>query len=429
MTTERPTVEVDSRGPGWLCRGSASVVALALGCLVGAAGCGLGQLADAPAADRCKWMNSPAGDAGGTVILVDVSNSTRGVATGNAATGGPAPDYTPALDDAIGAAVDRRDAVSIASFSGTTADLGWAVTDRSTNWTKGVENEPNQKTRRNDGVTCLTKEAAKVTTASPVAADSDIVQAITIAAGRLKRSAGTKHLVVLTDGLATTGCADLRGESLWTDAQITGFVERCGRKKSLRPGDLTGIDVSILGVGHSGPGYPIPDGLRRDWLKRFWTALCQQGGSARHCEVDTQPMSGETKATSAAPDASVDDSVVPLAGKVIVYPFLGAALFDGDSDVLRPAGKDSLAAMAKTIKAADWVQVNGYAAPHGNPAFLLKLSQGRADRVGAFLASNEVPVVAARGLGVTRTCPDLRLSRQVSQDECSRRVDIVVGSS
>ncbi|SHM59527.1 OmpA family protein [Cryptosporangium aurantiacum] len=402
---------------------------LGVALVLGVAGCGLGDLQKRPDSDRCGWMQQESEAPGATVILVDVSNSTRGAITRAGSTGGSAPHYGAALEKAIEDAVGRRDTVSVASFSGTAANLGWVVTDRSTDWKKDVNNDPNQQSRRAEGVRCLLADADPVLGARPLGAGSDILQAVGIGAGRLREGGGDKHLVVLSDGLPTTGCADLTKLDQWTDAQVTGIVDRCVRKKTLRPGDLAGVDVSLIGVGHSGTGYPIADSQRRDWLKRLWTALCERAGTARRCGVDTQPIAAEDDDPPPSPDAAVDDVVVPLAGKVTVRPLLGAALFDGDSAVLRSAGERALRELAESIRTADWVEVIGYAAPYGSAPDLLRLSRARAERVGSFLAELGVPVVAVRGAGATRSCPDPVLESQVGADECFRRVDVVVGNS
>ncbi|GAA3385214.1 hypothetical protein [Cryptosporangium minutisporangium] len=400
--------------------------AVLLAVFVGTTGCGIGDLSKQSETDRCRWMSSPTPAAGRTVILVDASNSTRGSAAGNPETGGPAPHYRQAFQKVVQDAVGRRDAVSVASFSGTSRDLAWVVTGRSTDWQRDVGNEHNQQRRRSDAVDCLTREATPAIGATPLAAGTDVLQAIRFGAGAIDRGSRGGHLVILTDGLSTAGCADLTAIDRWTDAEITAIGERCARKKSLQPGDLSRIDLSIIGVGHSGPGYPMSPDARTDWLTTLWKTLCVRG-TARSCRVEDQPVSGT--GSTPAPSPTVDDPVVALAGRVRVYPVPGAALFDGDSATLRRDGEAELTRIARSIRAADWVQVNGYAAPHGEPGFLQRLSQGRAERVGDFLRGHEVPVVSSRGLGVTRSCPDAALSQRLSPDECSRRVDIVVGTS
>src|SRR2546421_9479781 len=95
---------------------------------------------------RCAWMSQSPPSGGRTAILVDTSNSTRAVGTRAGA-----PDYPTAMRAAVRAAVDRRDTVAVAGFSGTEADLAWSARDRSTDWQVGNPNADNQRDRRGGG--------------------------------------------------------------------------------------------------------------------------------------------------------------------------------------------------------------------------------------------------------------------------------------
>ncbi|WP_162596819.1 VWA domain-containing protein [Streptomyces sp. NEAU-S7GS2] len=171
----------------------------------------LGACGEAPRLDACAWMKDPVDTAGRTVVLVDGSTSVSGPAG--------ARDYAHSVGALLTSAVDRKDTVSVGSFSGDSAQITWIAKDRSADWVKDNHNEINQKKRKQQAVSCLTDLVDKAGRAVPRSGGSNVLAALTAGASSLEGAAGRRSLVVLTDGLSTTGCADLRAAASGTRAR------------------------------------------------------------------------------------------------------------------------------------------------------------------------------------------------------------------
>lgn len=396
-----------------------AVVVLA-GAAVSVTGCGF----VAPhAGARCTWMSQPPPAGGRTAILVDTSASTRAVGTGAGA-----PDYASALHDAVRSAVDRRDAVSVAAFSGTEADLAWSLRDMSTDWRADNPNADNQRDRRDEAVGCLDDVLARAQSSPPRAPDTDVLRAVSSAADWLRQGSGPRHLVVATDGLVTTGCASLVRARFAAGTEIDAIDRACRDAAEVRPDELTGVDVSLVGVGRPAPHQPVPTPAQVQWLVRLWQRLCTDAGG--RCQVGTAPAAGSGDGPAPAPVPSVPDPVVPFGDGTRVYRVPAAGLFDTGQWVVRPVAVPLLVdiAVAARTEPDARVTVNGYADPRGSVADNQVLSQRRADAVRDVLVANGVTNVEAHGLGETTACPDSGSAGTGTGADlpCARRVDIVV---
>jgi outer membrane protein OmpA-like peptidoglycan-associated protein len=376
------------------------------------------------AASACEWMSQPPPSGGRTAILVDTSNSTRAAGTRIGA-----PDYAAATRDAIQAAVDRRDTVSVAGFSGIEPDLGWSVKDQSTDWQRDNPNSDNQRDRRDEAISCLDHAVTAAQLSAPRAPDTDILRAVAAAADWLRQGSGPRQLVLATDGLVTTGCANLVHARLRSDTEIDAIARTCREAQEVRPDELNGVNVLVLGVGRSAAHQPIPTPAQAQWLVRLWQRLCAEADAT--CRVSAASVAGTGDGPAGSPVPSVTDAVVPFGdGTQVIYSVPAAGLFDSGRWAVRPAAVPLLVDIAVATRTGRnaRVTVNGYADPRGTAGDNLALSQRRADAVRDVLVANGVTSIEAHGLGETTGCPDHgAVGTGADADlQCARRVDIVV---
>jgi OOP family OmpA-OmpF porin len=416
----------------WGGSGAATGTVIAVALL--ATGCGF-ELPEVAA--PCEWMDGPPEAAGRTAIIVDTSNSTR-----SAARDAGAPDYAVATEESIRDAVERRDTVSVASFSGTEPDLRWSARDRSTDWKKDDDNPENQGDRKEEAVGCLTSAVAQSHAAPPTSPGTDILRPLRTAADWLRQADGEKHLILATDGLATIGCANLVKAGFSSETEIDAIVEVC-LGHELAAASLAGINVALVGIGHSSPEHPVPTTAQVQWLEQLWERLCAEAGATSgNCRVSTGSVAGDpTTAATLAPELGtpapeVSDPAVTFGDTTVVYAVPSAALFDTASSEIKPSAVPLLVRIAVEIRTDRYgrAEVHGYADPRGEADYNRQLSQNRADEVKALLLANQVTNVEAHGHGETTTCPDRSTEGDTGagatdQDlvlQCARRVDIIV---
>lgn len=372
----------------------------------------------------CEWMTTPGDTSGRTAILIDVTASVRPAAGGG-------PDYAAALEDVIGRAVDARDTVVVAPFSGTGADLSWISENDSTDWQKPDDNEENQVDRQAEARDCLADVVRTAQVTSPVAPATDILGPMADAADWLNEGEGTKHLVVATDGLVTTGCASLVRSSFARGQEITAIRKACAAPdvKEIGSAVLAGITTTFVGLGRPAAGQPLPSPADADWLELLWKTLCQaQGGM---CQTRTSTTGGAVVGVPAGSGPAHADPPVEFGSSVVTRSLPAAALFEtGHAEVL-PASMPVLLDLAVLLRTGETVaaKVIGYADPRGDATYNQKLSGWRAAAVAEVLRQNGVPNVVAVGAGATRSCAGRRdIDPGETSDEateCARRVDIV----
>jgi outer membrane protein OmpA-like peptidoglycan-associated protein len=415
------------RRRGWLRYVGNVLLLLLLTATVVTGGCDFQPM---PSPVPCEWMTAPPpDDAGRTAIMVDVSNSTRVAGTGTGA-----PDYAAAVKDLVRTAVAHRDAVSVGAFSGTGSGLDWSADPMSTDWQKADPNPDNQNDLRDEAVTCVSTQVAAAQTATPKAPGTDVLGALAVAANWLRQTQGSKRLVLATDGLVTTGCANLVAAGFSTDEEIDGIARAClsRQRQEIHPDELSGITVVLVGIGHPAASQPVPTAAQAQWLIRLWQRLCTAAGAQPGaCQVDTTPVAGNGDHPRATPAPQVSDPVVTFGdGRQTVYSMPSAALFDTGQWEIRPQAVPLLTDIAVNVRTEDKarVEVDGYADPRGGADDNKWLSQHRAEAVREVLVNNGVANVTARGLGETTSCPDLGIARTAPDGilQCNRRVDIVV---
>lgn len=370
------------------------------------------------AGEPCDWMS---GDASGgrTAILLDVSNSTRG--NGRS---GSAPDYASALTEPIAQAVDRLDTVSVAAFSGRLGDLVWAVRDLSTDYKAENDNPDNQRDRKKEALRCTEKSVSRAQAAAPLAAGTDVLGVMSQAVAWLDAGSGTKNLVVATDGLVTTGCADLTESSFASQQEIKAITNLCAQRGEIDRATFGGVRIRLVGIGRPSSDQPVPTPQQANWLKSLWQALCGET-----CSISDVAVAGADPGGSTIKARGVPDPAVGFQRGRQVYALPSLFLFDTDSSTLKPEAVPMLQDISVSIRTSDFarVDVNGYADPRGDPARNRTLSLKRAESVARAMG----PAVGGRphGMGATRDCPyAMSLSEPANGDDlpCARRVEVVV---
>ncbi|MEJ8654396.1 OmpA family protein [Streptomyces sp. MS1.AVA.3] len=380
---------------------------------------------DAPRLDACAWMKEPVDAAGRTVVLVDDSASVRGRTAGR--------DYAHSLGRLLAEVVDRKDTVSVGSFSGDSAQITWTAKDRSTDWVKDNDNAINQKKRKQQAAGCLTDLVGKAGSAVPHSGGSNVLAALTAGVSSLDAASGSRSLLVLTDGLSTTGCADLRAAAFRDTSEINAIARVCAARDEIP--SLTGVDLTLAGLGQPATDQPAPTAAQRTWLTALWRKLCGAAGPAAPGTSCTLAPTAIGTAGHRAPDKNPpQDPVVHYADdRPETYQLPGAALFDTNSSTVRPQALpllNDVAVRARTTPGSR-VAVLGYVDPRGRPDNNQQLSQARANAVKKVLTGLGVTRVTAHGRGLPTGCskPARAAGGRMTAEEklqCDRRVDIEI---
>jgi OOP family OmpA-OmpF porin len=411
-------------------------VLIAVGTLAGLlTGCD----ADSPRAG-CAWLETqaPADDAGSTVILVDGSASVRGAGR---------PDYGQMVEHLLKERVEAGDTFSLGTFGGPAGDVVWAYRGRSADWKASADYPGTQNDNRDDAVGCIADDVTAAQRVAPSDGGTDVLAALATGIGLFDKGKGPRRLLVLSDGLSTTGCADLRTARFGSDQEIKAIASVCaaGGAYSELP-DLRGVKVSFVALGRSAGDQPSANRAQRTWLGRLWTALCVRAGdAATSCTGRDVPVvtaasgaPGGTGAGTSPSDSAASvpaDPLVRYAGsRSRTFTLPGAALFDTLSARVHRSAVPALTGIADRARATpglDRVEVYGYVDPRGGSGNNRSLSQRRADAVGKVLVAHGVPEsrVTTHGRGVSPGCPKDVAARDGSREQrlqCDRRVDINV---
>lgn len=365
---------------------------------------------------------APAEPAGVTAVLLDRSASVRGT---------DAPAYATAVEAALREAVFRGDAVVVSGFDGTSATVRWTLVN-----TAFRGDERRVLLARDDALRCLMEEAERAAEGMAEEPDTDVLGALQAAENPIGTApAGQRRLLVATDGIVTTGCADLN------DVAIGGAAERvvtaCREAKQLP--DLTGTAVAMMGVGSPGPGQPRPKSTHVEWLAELWAQLCFASTStAEDCTVTNTGMA--TTANEAPPGSAADQQVrwpeieQTTVGGRVTLTLPDGLLFDTDSSALRSDAREALAAVAATVRevAGTVVGVVGHTDGRGEPAYNDALSLARAQAVAEGLRTEYGLVIKQpeRGAGENepKCAPEIRTdgSPDRAAQQCNRRVEVVI---
>lgn len=383
----------------------------------------LGACGDSPRLDACAWMKEPVDTAGRTVVLVDDSASVRGRTTGR--------DYAHSIGSLLAKVVARKDRVSVGSFSGDAPQITWIAKDRSADWAKNNDNPINREKRKQQALGCLTDLVGEAASAAPRSGGSNVLAALAAGASSLEAASDTRSLIVLTDGLSTTGCADLRAAAFRDKSEINAIARVCAARDETP--SLTGVDLTLAGLGQPAADQPAPTAAQRTWLTTLWRTLC---GAADRAAPGTSCTVARTAIGTAGHRAPrkkpAQDPVVQYANdRPETYQLPGAALFDTNSATVRPQALpllNDVAVRARTTPGSR-VTVSGYVDPRGRSDNNQRLSQARANAVKKVLTGLGVARVTAHGRGLPTGCAKparTAAGRMTAEDrlQCDRRVDI-----
>ncbi|MFG2859086.1 OmpA family protein [Streptomyces sioyaensis] len=377
--------------------------------------------------DACGWMKEPVeagADVGHTVVLVDASASVRGTTAGR--------DYAGGIGALLAAVVERKDTVSVGSFSGDSAQITWTVKDRSADWVTHNDNAINQKKRKQQAAECLSGFVTKAQGAAPHSSGSNVLAALTAGAAALDSVRGPHRLLVLTDGLSTAGCADLRAAAFRDKSEINAIARVCAARDETP--DLKGVDLTLAGLGQPAADQPAPTAAQRTWLSSLWRTLCGAGKTASSTSCTVAPTAIGTADHPRPHRQPPQDPVVRYANdRPETYQLPGAALFDTSSSTVRRQALpllNDVAVSARTTPGSR-VAVYGYVDPRGRPDNNQQLSQARADAVQKVLIGLGLTRVTAYGRGLPKGCatPQRAAGSRMSAAErlqCDRRVDIEI---
>ncbi|QNA75409.1 OmpA family protein [Streptomyces sp. So13.3] len=403
-------------------RAARATAALALALVCGfTTACTTGpDLSDDSTTDSCSWMAQPGDGDGRSVILVDDSASAFG-----ASTGARGLDYTSMLASLVADMLERMDTVSIGAFSGDSTQITWIAKDRSTDWKKDNADSGNRDERKREAADCLTGYVSTAQKSAPISSGSNILGALESGAEALNGAKGSRNLLVLTDGLSTTGCADLRTAAFRTPEEIGAISKVCTTRDEIPV--LTGVHTTIAGLAQSATDQPTATPLQRGWLTDLWKGLCQNGGGGA-CSLPSVTFAKAASPRTASKTPS-DPTVRYGDGKVQAYSLPGAALFDSGSSKVRSQAMPLLTDIAVSARTTTGsrVVVYGYVDPRGRPDNDHRLSQDRANAVRSVLFDLGVAEVSAYGRGLAVGCPKASGAAGMTEEQllqCDRRVDI-----
>lgn len=386
-----------------------------------------------PAADACVGVQrkpAPGSGAGITTLLVDRSASVRGAEGVNFAA-------APELDAEIRAAAGRGDTITISGFDGSATTTAWAtvaIPDRA--------NEQERLETQVGALRCARQLLAQAAAEPARAAGSDVLGGLSAAAGQLAvAGTGQRHVVVATDGLANTGCANLLESPVGGDTAPT--VDQC-RSGGQLP-DLTGAQVTMLGIGHPAGDQPIPGTAQLGWVTSLWKALCGAAtADPRTCDIHSvvdAPAggAGATRAPERTPGVEDPGVTFPQveerrASGTMVVALPDRMLFATNSTELLGIADEALAEVRRRVRETSGkvIQVVGHTDSRGTDAHNDLLSLGRAQRVTDALRASGIPVGEVVGQG--RGHPDPACGPERRPDgsadltamSCNRRVEIVI---
>ncbi len=219
----------------------------------------------------------------------------------------------------------------------------------------------------------------------------------TLAAIRRATSAHPEpgRLVVLSSGVSTVDPVDLRQLGWDVHGPTLGrFLHREGYL------DLTGWEVSFVGLGEvAGNQPPLPAPVRQQ-LSRTWLGICESAGARRCIDAGAAVEPKPPRSTNAVPPVPL-----PTTETFVDSMLLSAATsFRFDSDVLSPGADLALGLVVGRVTKNDLIlTITGHAdASTGDKAYNRDLSRRRAEAVRTRLIQLGLPgdrVVAIDGLG------------------------------
>ncbi|MFJ1913461.1 OmpA family protein [Streptomyces sp. NPDC088147] len=405
-------------------------VALALTVVVAGSACGA---FDTPQARSCAWLDRTSDEKGGTgqrtVVLLDRSSSTQPDAA--ATQGARVPDWAATVMAARGLAQSELEGgiLSVAGFDGTRATVDWEVDGASVTPVEG--NDMRKRDHRSSRRGCFEERLRQMSADTPSSDRTDVLGALAAAADQLGSTEGRRRIVVATDGLVNTGCADLRSAGFDGTAEITAMVARCERTGELP--DLKSAEVSLVGIGRAARG-EVPSSPQTAWLAAFWTRMCE-ATAASACRVTasarTREAGSNTEAGKTEPEVTFPAVSEQPTGRITTIILPGSVLFGTDRAELSQAARSTLDDAARRIKELDPVSVavSGHTDSRGSERRGRQLSLARALAVRSALAERGTVVASVHGYSDDRPkcSPEQRDGvPDYAAMACNRRVEIAV---
>ncbi|MFF7243041.1 OmpA family protein [Embleya sp. NPDC008237] len=372
---------------------------------------------------------------GRTVILVDTSASLRGTSPTT-----PGRDGARALTDLVARVVADKDIVAVGAFGGS-SDIAWIRQGMTTDWAKGIANGTNRNNRRQQALDCLTATITETRESVPRQGGTDVLAALRAGGTGFANAGAGRRLIVLTDGLTTSGCADLRPAGFREDSEIDAVSRVCLERQEITERTLASVRTVLVGLGQPAEGQPTPTAAQSAWLKRLWLRLCTDAHPTPAVEGDCvapdTPLTNESKAPTASVTPPADPVVRFGQNRRTTYPLSQVALFAPGSPTVLPQARpqlEDIAVRVRSVPGAE-VQVHGYVDPRGDPGNNQRLSQDRAEAVKAVLGElGMTNNVTAYGHGVANDCPqpiaeapNTGSTNAADRElQCRRRVDVVV---
>jgi len=384
----------------------------------------------ASSAEDCDWTSKPSPKVAAsarTVVLVDRSRSFRQ----------PSGDRERMVDTVIDTATSEFSTpgsrlVSIGAFDGSSTSVEWAVRNAALPVARGTEGRRQARDKASAG-SCLHDEVSRVLTTPAQLGSTDVLGALFAGSAQLPADGAARELVVFTDGLANTGCADLRSHQNARD-----LVEGC------RAGDgmpqLAGIALTLSGVGSPAVADQALSTDQSRLLQDIWTGLCRATGAkvpsaTDSCVKDLAGAGGsvpETATDGGEPDPAVTIRVprVRRLGPTIEITVPSDLLFAVDEDRLTSAAAAKVRALVgrQAQQSSTKVKIVGHTDSSASAAYNLALSRRRAESVRKALVKGGFERISTSGSGESRPiCKEI--VRGKKDTDCmsrNRRVDILI---
>ncbi|MFF2974702.1 OmpA family protein [Streptomyces albidoflavus] len=345
--------------------------------------------------------------------------------------GGQVPDWTSTLltVQELAPSAWEGNTLSVAGFDGTRATVSWGVDRAYVAPVKG--NDTLKKDMWSGRSSCLEQRLRQVAAEMPSVGRTDVLGALAAAHDQFRSQDGRRRIVVATDGLVNTGCADLRGAGFDGAAEIKAMVQRCSEAGELP--DLSGTEVNLVGIGRTAGG-TAPSSPQTAWLTTLWASLCEAAG-ASSCEVTAgarvRPAEKTTQAAKPEPEVVFPAVAERRSGRNTTISLPGSVLFATDRAELSLSAQSALDDVARRITDLDPVSVtiSGHTDSRGSEESGRQLSLARAKSVRAALSERGITVKSVRGYSDDRpSCtPEYHDGRpDHAAMACNRRVEIAV---
>jgi outer membrane protein OmpA-like peptidoglycan-associated protein len=281
-----------------------------------------------------------------------------------------------------------------------------------------------------DAESCYREDLAQAERTPPSMAGTDILRALAEAGEQAGSGSGPVQIVMATDGLPNTGCADLRGADIGDAAAIPGMVKSCHAEIPQLGPD---VQVTMLGLGHPAAGQPDVKTPAMNWLRSLWARMCAATGA--HCGPLSQAVAklvpvGGTRAYPADPAVPMPTiQVTPGNPAVLIVP--ASILFSTDSAQLGPQAQQTLDQVVSYIRQFRYkaIKVRGYTDARGTLQHNDRLSQQRAQAVVTALQARGIGDPTPQGLGEShpRCTPQYENGApDLVAMACDRRVEISI---